>query len=57
MDSEIRWMVFGALAFFGMLIGASLYSESQTHTEKMECMKLKGVYVGKGCILRDAKPQ
>lgn len=57
MDSEVKWVVFGILAFFGMLFGAAIYGETQTHTEKMECMKQRGEYIGKGCVFRDHKPQ
>lgn len=55
MDSEMKWVIGGFFVFFGMLIGGASYDEHLKHTEKMECMKLKGEWVGKGCIFREQK--
>jgi hypothetical protein len=57
MESEIKWVVGFVLAMFLGLFVAIGYGESLQHTEKMECMKLKGEYIGKGCVFREAKPQ
>lgn len=57
MDSELKWIVLMVCVVFGGLFGGLFYGEHVTHIQKMECMKLKGEYIGKGCIFRDAKPQ
>jgi hypothetical protein len=45
-------MAVGVLAFFGMLIGAAIYSDNLTHAEKMSCMEMRGDWIGKTCIFR-----
>jgi hypothetical protein len=57
MDSEGKWIAITVMAIFGGLFGGMFYSEHVAHVEKMECMKLKGEYIGKGCVFREAKPQ
>lgn len=60
MDKETALIV-GTAAFcfvmvLAMLFASGVYESHLKHTEKMECMKTRGEYIGKTCIFRNEKP-